>query len=324
MCIPLLKKVLIIGGGNYGCAIAQAISLKVSEILILELNKEIVKSINQIHQNIVVYPDIELNHNIRAINDYDSIDELDLAIIATPSEYLQNVCLKLKEHVNKNLPIIVLSKGILVDDNRTITTFEIARKYFNHTFFMAGASFASELINGVHTCVTLAGIECEQTKILAEQLSSNVLDISASTDGIGLSVVVALKNVLAIGCGILYGINSSMIGDNTIKAFISQGVSDIESISKQFGGASKIDKNALADVFLTCSNEQSRNMSFGKHLAKGKDIKSWERGLVEGLITTQNLKLFLEKNPTPYKTVFDLIIKVIHKEISVEDFIKCI
>lgn len=305
-----LKKIAVMGGGCYGTALAQCFS-NVSEVVkIVEKNPKITESINEQNENRISLPNIKLNSNI-SCTDNDVLDA-ELILIAVPVNFIKEVCTQIKNW-GITAPIISCSKGFDLQKNQLISDL-LEENLNNEIFALSGPSFAAEIAKGFPAKVNLAGKNFDLCQKIADTLSSENFRVEPIRDYIGLQIAGGLKNVLAIGCGILYQKN---LGQSAISRFIVQGIQEMISLAEAMGGdVSTFTKiGALGDVILTCTSLQSRNMSFGKFLAEGGKLENWNGALAEGVFASQ----FLPK--IPLKT-FQKIRDVIYGKIGVEEFIK--
>ena len=160
----------------------------------------------------------------------------------------------------------------------------------------------------------LEAVNNETKQIVAQ----NILEIEPISDIIGLQIAAALKNVLAIGCGILYGRN---LGQNASAQFMVEGIQEMMLISQTLGGSAETFSKvgALGDIILTCTSLQSRNMTFGKFLADGGSIATWHGALAEGIFASK----FIPNLNCSCK-IFQKIYQVIYGQIAVEEFLKLV
>lgn len=328
--LPLAYEPICIVGAGYGAGIAQALSSKHSPVLI-DTDKETVDYINKFNQH-PKFATSFLSDKILATTEFFPLQHAKHIFLAIPSDVLLKFCEEHKEEFNPDSNIIILSKGLLVEDGKVCTLLDkvqqITGKKKRNIFVMAGASFVGELIIGnAPACLNIAGRNPYETDRLADYFSTDKLYVEPSYDYISLSVTGALKNVAAIGCGIVKGLFSDGNYKNALFAVQSLAKQDIISICKFLSrdDAFEMAQFALptfieADIGLTCSNKESRNMSFGIHLAKRYEQEEWTGGLVEGIQAAQCLEVLRKDLPT--LRVLPYVLDVINKEISAETFLK--
>lgn len=310
-----LKKIAIIGGGSFGTALAQCFSQVSKTVKVIEVNQQIVESVNKFHENKISLPNIILNKNIFFTESLENIIDVELVFLVVPTKFIRETCSKIKK-LQVNVPVILCSKGFDLDKNRLLSDL-LSEELNNSIFVLSGPSFAAEIARMLPVKVNIAGQDYELCRQLSEKLSSESFEIEAIEDYVGLQIAGALKNVLAIGCGILFGRN---LGQNSIAKLIVQGIEDMVALSEFMSGKKDtfLKIGALGDIILTCTSTQSRNMSFGKFLADGGTLSNWKGSLVEGIFTA---KFFENKNDLLLHT-FKKIHDVIYGKVSVDEFLE--
>ncbi len=309
-----LEKIGIVGGGCYGTALAQCFSRVVKEVCVVESNSEIVSFVNSSRMNNISLPNIHLNDNISYTQNEADLNDSEVIFIVVPANFVRSACDQVK---NFKSPIILCSKGFDLENRRLLSDL-VAEELSNDLLFLSGPSFAAEIAKDLPARVNLAGDDFEKCSELSIKLSSENFKIEPISDMIGLQVAAALKNVLAIGCGILYGRN---LGQSAAAQFVVEGVQEMKQITEFLGGyAETFNKvGALGDIILTCTSLQSRNMTFGKFLANGGSLKTWDKALAEGIFASK----FIADLKYPGKILYR-IHQVIHGQISVEGFLSAV
>ncbi len=312
--------ICIVGAGKYGSALAQVFSAN-HRILIITRNQETKNSIN-LERKFPSLCDTKVHENILCSDDYSNVVKSSKVLICTPVSAVRSVCSKLNEiGLSEGIPVILCSKGIEV--GTALFTTEIAKSIIkNDIFVFSGPSFATEIVCGLPAGVSLAGLDIKMTTELCESLSTSRFILEPNNDVIGTQICGAFKNVLAVLCGMLDGLN---LGKSAITFVISKAVEEIAVLSEFFGGSRETVKSVcgIGDIILTCTNEESRNMRFGKFLALGGTLEQWAGELAEGVFTAQAIPNFIAKN-APVK-IFKLVYDIIYcgKDINTLKDIKC-
>ena len=307
------NKIGIIGGGCFGTALANCFSTVSQNVRIIEKNQRISEYINMKHENSISLPGIPLSQNITCSSSFSDIYDAEVIIVSVPAGCIKSICSELRK---TSVPIIVASKGFDIEGRQLISDL-LARELENSLAILAGPSFAAEIARHMPAIVNIAGKDFELCKDLASDLSSDNFKIEAITDFVGLQISGALKNVLAIGCGILYGRN---FGQSTLASFIVRGIEEMILIAELLGGCRDTftKAGALGDIILTCNSLQSRNMSFGKFLADGGNLDTWTGNLVEGTFAAQMVPHFAA---TLELDIFSGLYEVIYKKTSIDTFL---
>lgn len=206
----------------------------------------------------------------------------DAAIIAVPAQALRSVLPFVSAPV-----IISAAKGIERDTG--LSMFEIVKSIIHETKFFAlsGPSFAADVIAGLPTAVTLAGQDLYSATEWAAALTLPNFRIYASDDIIGVEIGGAMKNVLAIACGILDGCK---LGESARASLITRGFAELSRYGRKLGAKSEtlMGLSGLGDLLLTSSSPKSRNYAFGFAIGSGTTVQQASvesTGVVEGAYT---------------------------------------
>ena len=279
----------VIGGGAWGTALAQTLASDGSEVLLWAREAEVVDDINSRHENRLFLPSLALSPRIRAVSDLRSLADLNLVLVVTPAQHMRAVLGDLP-HNAQNL--ILCSKGIEAESHRLMH--EVARELLpaSPIAVLSGPTFAHEVAAGLPTAVTLACEDQDVAQALARRIARPAFRPYASDDVAGAEVGGAVKNVLAIACGVVEG---KGLGLNARAALISRGFAEMT----RFGLAKGARPETLAglaglgDLVLTCSSTASRNFSLGKGIGEGRraaDLLADRRTVAEGAFTAPVLK----------------------------------
>ena len=210
-------------------------------------------------------------------------------ILAVPVRGVREVLSGLKSIVTNAIPLIISAKGI--EQGTGLFMNEVVAEVLPtaEPMVLSGPSFAADVMTGLPTAVVLAAGEISQAYQWAEALSLPQFRIYASDDVKGVEIGGALKNVLAIACGISDG---RALGDSARAALTTRGFAELTRFAAKLGAKPEtlMGLSGLGDLLLTCSSRQSRNYSFGFALGEGKTVEqalSQSRGVVEGAATVK-------------------------------------
>src|SRR3954447_4969929 len=261
-------KIGVIGGGAWGTALAQVASTGSRETLLWALEPEVVEAVNVRHENTAFLPGIPLNEAIRATCDLTELNSCEAWIVVTPAQHMRSV---LKNAPDGARPLILCSKGVEAATGRLLH--EVAQEVCpsSPVAVLSGPTFAHEVAAGLPTAVTLA---CED-RALGEELRARINLVHFRTyctdDVVGAEAGGAVKNVLAIACGIVEG---KRFGQNARAALIARGFAEMTRFGVAMGGRRETlaGLSGLGDLVLTCSSTSSRNFSLGKAIGEGRDV----------------------------------------------------
>ena len=213
-------------------------------------------------------------------------------ILAVPAQGVREVLSGLKSIVTNSgnrLPLIISAKGI--EQGTGLFMNEVVAQVLPQAkpMVLSGPSFAADVMKGLPTAVVMAADSIADARTWAEALSLPQFRIYASDDVKGVEIGGALKNVLAIACGISDGRG---LGDSARAALTTRGFAELTRFAAKMGANpdTLMGLSGLGDLLLTCSSRQSRNYSFGHALGEGKSVAAalaQSRGVVEGAATVK-------------------------------------
>lgn len=280
-----IKRVGVIGGGAWGTALATVVARAGGSALIWAREPEVVDAINMRQENTVFLPGISLADEIAATGDLTEMSGVDAVLMVTPAQALRTIAAELAPHLPAHCPIALCSKGIEASSRKLMSQVLEDVIPGANAIVLSGPSFAADVASGLPTAVTLAGADAAAVADLAGALNNAAFRPYTSDDIIGAQIGGALKNVLAIACGIVEG---RRLGASAKAALITRGFAEMV----RFGipqGAQHNTMNGLSglgDLVLTCSSPQSRNMSLGMAVGQGRplaDILGERHSVSEGV-----------------------------------------
>ncbi|MCM8558035.1 NAD(P)H-dependent glycerol-3-phosphate dehydrogenase [Sphingomicrobium sediminis] len=263
-----IDKIAVIGGGAWGTALAQMAAAGGDDVLLWAREDEVVGAINRIHQNPIYLKDIPLSESITATANFSDLSEADAWLVVTPAQHMRAV---LSRAPCPGMPLVLCSKGI--EESSGLLLHEVAHDVCETSpvAVLSGPCFAHEVAKGLPTAATLACEDAELGKALHDRLARPEFRLYWTDDVAGAEVGGAIKNVLAIACGIVEG---KQLGQNARAAVIARGFAEM----KRFGAAVGAREETLAglsgmgDLVLTCTSTASRNFSLGKAIGEGQEV----------------------------------------------------
>ena len=277
-------KLGIIGAGAWGTALAQVASADGSETLVWAMEPDVVSSINERGENAAFLPGIRLNRSIRATGDLSKVHDCDALLVVTPAQHMRGV---LGRTPVEHKPLVLCAKGIEERSGRLLH--EVAREICLDApiAVLSGPTFAGEVARGLPTAVTLAAEDFSLAERLRDRIARPTFRIYISDDVAGAEIGGAVKNVLAIACGVVEGRN---LGQNARAALIARGFAELRRFGMAFGAKLETLSGlaGIGDLFLTCSSTSSRNYSLGIGLGEGRpaaELLSNRRTVAEGAFT---------------------------------------
>jgi glycerol-3-phosphate dehydrogenase (NAD(P)+) len=283
-----VKRLAVIGGGAWGTALASVAARAGVEIVLWARDKAIVEAIGRDHQNPLYLPGIPLDPRIAATNNAAAaIAGADAALIVVPAQFLRGALDMLTPLMPRGLPLLLCAKGIETASLKTMSELAGEIAPTAPVAILAGPSFAAEVARGLPTAVTIASRDVGLARTFAAALGTGRFRPYTSPDPIGAEIGGAVKNVLAIACGIIEGRG---LGDNARAALITRGLAEMVRLGLAKGAAAETFRglSGLGDLVLTCTAGQSRNYAFGLALGRGRspaEALAGTRSVVEGVAT---------------------------------------
>jgi len=277
-------KLGIIGGGAWGTALAQVAATGDRETLIWALEPEVVEAINERRENPVFLSGVGLNPAIRATSNLGELDSCDAWLVVTPAQHMRAV---LEQASDCAKPLILCSKGIEEKSGELLHKVAKDSCPAATVAVLSGPTFAHEVAKGLPTAVTLATEDSALAEALRERIAQPTFRIYISDDVAGAEVGGAVKNVLAIACGVVEG---KGLGQNARAALIGRGFAEMTRFGMAYGAKRETlaGLSGLGDLVLTCSSTSSRNYSLGKGIGEGRsavELLSDRKTVAEGAFT---------------------------------------
>jgi glycerol-3-phosphate dehydrogenase (NAD(P)+) len=284
-----LERLAVIGGGAWGTALAQVAAGKGHETLLWALEDDVVSAINAIHENPIYLKGLKLSEKIRATSNFSDLKEADAWLVVTPAQHMRAV---LGRAPCPNMPLILCSKGI--EDSSGQMLHKVAHDVCpsSPVAVLSGPTFAHEVAAGLPTAVTIACEDATLGEAIRERIALPSFRAYLSDDVTGAEVGGAVKNVLAIACGIVEGAG---LGLNARSALIARGFAEMTRFGLAMGAQRETlaGLSGLGDLVLTCSSTSSRNFSLGKAIGEGRnaaELMTDRRTVAEGAHTAPVLR----------------------------------
>ncbi len=282
-----MKKVSVIGGGAWGTALAQMLAAAGRTTQIWSLEEEVVAAINTNHMNDLYLAGVPLHEDLRATSDLGEAAEAELILLVTPAQFLRPVTVELAAHLKPGVAMVICAKGIEKDTHALMSEVLAETVPGAPQAVLSGPTFAIEVAQGLPTAVTLACADEELGGRIVAAIGQPHFRPYWTDDVIGAQIGGAVKNVLAIACGVVEG---RAMGDNARAALMTRGLAELVRYGVMRGGRAEtlMGLSGLGDLALTCNSDQSRNMSLGIELGEGRrmaDILAERRSVAEGAHT---------------------------------------
>jgi glycerol-3-phosphate dehydrogenase (NAD(P)+) len=277
-------KLGVIGGGAWGTALAQVAAAGDRETLLWAFEPEVVDAINSAHENPAFLPGVRLSPSIRATFDLSELASCDAWLVVTPAQHMRAV---LEGAGDCDKPLVLCAKGI--EEKSSELLHRVAKQVCPkaQVAVLSGPTFAHEVAKDLPTAVTLAAEDPALAEQLRDRLKRPTFRIYVSDDVAGAEIGGAVKNVLAIACGVVEG---KGLGQNARAALIGRGFAEMTRFGLAFGAKREtlVGLSGLGDLVLTCSSTSSRNYSLGVGIGEGRlaaELMANRNTVAEGAFT---------------------------------------
>lgn len=316
-------KIGIIGTGAFSTSIALSLALKSENTIVMwSENKSLVSSYKKTQKLESLYGDRMFPKNITLTNSYEEVlENLNVLFLMTSVLYLESVCEDIKDKLEKTVPIVIGTKGIAENSNKFVHEI-VKEKVKNPLFVLGGPTFSSDVSEFMPIGFQLAGYSKKNFLMIANLFDKEKVKIVFTRDVIGVSLCGCVKNVYAIGAGILAGLGYR---ESTHALYLTAVFGELEEILYMYDSTSETHHGfaGFGDLILTCSSTTSRNYSYGELLGKKdkKQLASFlKNSTVEGVSTVSSL-LPLFKKRWIKAPLLHLIEEIINGKKNPEDLV---
>ncbi len=277
----------VVGGGAWGTALATVAARGGAEVTLWAREPEVVDAVNRDHENAMFLPGIALDPAISATGDIAEAASCPAILLVSPAQALRTVAAGLSGALEPGTPVVICAKGI--EQGTSMLMSEVLAEVLPEAepMVLSGPSFADDVARGLPTAVTLAAGSVERARPMAEALAGQTFRPYLSDDLVGTQIGGAVKNVLAIACGIVDG---RRLGTSARAALTTRAFAELSRFGRALGARTETLTGlaVLGDLILTCSSPQSRNMSLGMALGEGRtaeEVLAGRRSVSEGVYT---------------------------------------
>ncbi len=314
-----MRRAGVIGAGAWGTALAQVCARAGLAVRLWALEPAVAAAINERRVNAVFLPGARLDDAVTATLDPADLADADLILAVPPAQFMRQTLARFAAATPPDVPVVMCAKGVEAGTLKLMTQVLAECLPAARPAVLSGPSFADEVARGLPTAVTLAAADPALAETLARRLASPVFRPYVSDDMIGAQAGGAVKNVLAIACGVVEGRG---LGASAHAALITRGFAELTRLAVALGGRAETVAGlcGLGDLVLTCSSHQSRNMSLGLALGRGlspAEALAGGRGVAEGAATAPAVRALAARLgvETP---ICDAVSAILAGEVAVE------
>jgi glycerol-3-phosphate dehydrogenase (NAD(P)+) len=284
-----LKNLAIIGGGSWGTALAIVLAPRFSRVALWVYESDLAARMGTARINDVYLPDYSIPANVAITSDLaTALDGAEIVLGVMPSHLARGLYQRMLPRLNESMVFVSATKGL--ENHSLLRISEVIREVVgtSRVGVISGPSFAREVARFEPTAVVAASTEPGLAESVQAAFSGPTFRVYTSSDPIGVEIGGSIKNVVAIGAGVLHGLG---LGHNAMAALITRGLAEMTRLAVAMGGrpGTLAGLAGLGDLVLTCTGDLSRNRMVGVELARGRklqEIVNSMKMVAEGVKTT--------------------------------------
>jgi glycerol-3-phosphate dehydrogenase (NAD(P)+) len=264
--------VAVLGGGAWGTALAQVAAAAGRDVVLWAREQEVVEGVNRARENPLFLPGIALNPTLRATNAMEEAAKADLILAVPPAQHMRAVLRSLRPHVKPQAPIVLCAKGVERGTLALMTDVAAEEMGDAKIAVLSGPGFAKDVARGLPTATTVASLDPDFAARIVSTIGLPTFRPYVADDLVGAEIGGAVKNVIAIACGVAEG---RKLGDGARAALITRGFAELTRLGLAMGAKAETLSGlcGLGDLVLTCVSLTSRNTSLGAALGEGRALK---------------------------------------------------
>jgi glycerol-3-phosphate dehydrogenase (NAD(P)+) len=275
----------VIGAGAWGTALAILGARAGRRTMLWTRDAEAAGRMAAERLNAARLPGIAFPPALAVTADAAAMAEAGLVLLAVPAQTIRDALRPFARSLQ--VPVVICAKGLDRQSDRLLSDVLVEIAPGTRPYALSGPSFAADVARGLPTAVTIGGTDRAETVAIAAALAQPAFRIYASDDLRGVQIGGALKNVMAIACGISDGRG---LGESARAALTTRGFAEMSRLGQAFGAeaATLAGLSGLGDLLLTCASRQSRNYGLGHALGSGQPLAAaiaGQSGVSEGLYT---------------------------------------
>ncbi|HSA34515.1 MAG TPA: NAD(P)H-dependent glycerol-3-phosphate dehydrogenase [bacterium] len=315
-------RISVVGAGSWGTVLASVLAEKNADVSLWCREPELVEAIDRDHENPLFLPGIPIHPKVKATGDLDAaVTNRDMIVMATPAQHMRAILSSASYRFLHGSQLVIASKGI---ENGTLKLMHqvaeeiIPESMHRNIFVLSGPTFARELGMKMPTAAVIAGRYIEGLNAAQEFFSLPYFRVYRSPDVVGVEVGGAIKNVIAIGVGIVEGMR---LGHNSQSALMTRAIAEITRLAVKIGANpfTISGLSGLGDLILTCTGELSRNRQVGIRIGHGEklpDILAGMTMVAEGVATSISAYQLAQRMEVAMPIV-ETVYRVLHEGLDV-------
>ncbi|HEY7047145.1 MAG TPA: NAD(P)H-dependent glycerol-3-phosphate dehydrogenase [Jatrophihabitantaceae bacterium] len=271
----MTSRAAVLGGGSWGTVFAKVLVDAGTDTMLWTRRAAVAERINAVHENADYLPGVALPPGLRATNDHlVALDGADVVAIAIPSQTLRANLAEWVPALPADATLVSLMKGVELGTTKRMSEVigEVAHRPADQIAVVSGPNLAPEIAQEQPTATVVACPDAERAARVQQACSAPYFRPYTNVDVVGCELGGAVKNVIALACGMAYGMG---FGDNTLASLITRGLAETARLGAALGADPPTFAGlaGLGDLVATCASPLSRNRTFGEHLGQGETLE---------------------------------------------------
>jgi glycerol-3-phosphate dehydrogenase (NAD(P)+) len=322
-----VKRLAIIGAGSWGTALAIVLAPRFPHLRLWVYEQDLARRMEETRENDVYLPGCLLPPRVEVTSDLArALDGAEIVLSVMPSHLVRGLYRQMQPFLNESMLFVSATKGL--ENGSLLRMSEVIREALETAFVprvavISGPTFAREVARMEPTALVVASTDPAAAECVQAAFSGPTFRLYSSADPIGVEIGGSIKNVVAIGAGVLHGIG---LGHNTTATLITRGLAEMTRLAVAMGGKAQTLAGlaGLGDLVLTCTGDLSRNRTVGVELAHGRrldEIVSSMKMVAEGIKTT-NAAVELARRCSVEMPISEQMFQMLHSGIAPRDAIQ--
>lgn len=321
-----MKTVCFIGAGSFGTALSTIVAEKGCRVNIFDIDEPHLQRMEEAMENTDYLPGVKLSGDYHFYTDNEAaIKDADVVVFSLPAQIFRVALKAAVPFIREDALVMNIAKGI---EQKTLKRMsEVAAEFFDMQRYVviSGPSHAEEVGIGMPTTIAVASENPESAKAIQELFGTNRLRLYTNDDMMGMELAGSLKNVMAVGSGIIAGLG---YGDNTRAAMMTRGLAEMTRLGVKLGAKPETFAGlaGTGDMIVTCTSMHSRNFRCGKLIGEGMDPEEARKSIgmvVEGMFTAE-AAVDLAHQAGVEMPISEAIYAIINGKIAVKDALEAL
>lgn len=316
-------KIAVLGAGSFGCALANVLNEN-NDVIVWTNTKESCEKLTKTYENPYI-KGAKMHKDISFSTDISVVNNVDYIFFVVPSFALREVSKKINEVAKNKINAVICTKGM--EKGTLKSSYQVVKEEIENLkniAILSGPTHAEEIAFNKYTTIVATSKDIEYAKEIQNTVTTNRFRVYTNTDVIGVEILGAAKNVLAIAAGLCDSHPS--LGDNAKAALLTRGLGELKEIGLSQGCRKETfyGLTGLGDLIVTATSKHSRNRKYGELLGQGlnhEEIKKEIGMVVEGIYSVESIYQLSQKSDKEFP-IIEAIYNGIFSKLSVDDILE--